>query len=227
MIQFNLLPDVKLEYLKTRRTQHSVITTAIAVAGALLFILILLMMVVNVFQKKHLRDLNGDIKSYSNKLSEVKGLDKILTVQNQLGSLPALHDQKPVASRLFNFISQLTPAQASIANLGVDFDAHTVNLSGAANSLVTINKFTDTLKFTSFKTGSQSAENKAFSDVVLTSFNPIENGFSYQLNFNFDPTIFDSKDDVTLSVPNIITTRSSTEKPDALFQQTESNNPSQ
>src|SRR5689334_20407685 len=102
MIQFNLLPDVKLEYLKAQRLKQAVVSIAAIVAGVVLAVLVILFLVVDVFQKQHLKAVNNDIKTYTAKLQSIPDLNKILTVQNQLNSLPALHAQKPVTSRLFN-----------------------------------------------------------------------------------------------------------------------------
>src|SRR3990167_4791890 len=116
MIQFNLLPDVKLEYIKTRRNKRTILLIAGGAAAASLTVLILLFGVVHILQKQHLNNLNNDIKKHSSELEKTKDLGKVLTVQNQLDSLPDLHNKKVVASHLFNYVGQLTPAQASIAN---------------------------------------------------------------------------------------------------------------
>lgn len=42
MIQFNLLPDVKLEYIKANRAKHTVVVAASVTAAAALGIFILL-----------------------------------------------------------------------------------------------------------------------------------------------------------------------------------------
>src|SRR3979411_1883627 len=100
MVQFNLLPDVKIQYLKARRQEHLVvlISTFATIAG--IAIVLILLSTVYVVQKKNLSDLNRDIKTDSQQLQATPNLDKILTVQNQLKALPSLHDQKPVVTRL-------------------------------------------------------------------------------------------------------------------------------
>lgn len=216
MIQFNLLPDVKLEYIKARRLKRSVVLISGLVAAASLTLLIILFVGVVIFQKKHMNDLSADIKTDTAKLESVQDLDKILTVQNQLGSLPGLHDQKPVTSRLFTYLPQLTPQKVSISDLILDFEAQTLVIKGTADTVSTVNKFVDTLKFTDLKIGEE--QKRAFSAVVLTSFDRTDKA-SYEINMKFDPAIFDSKNDVSLAVPNIITTRSEIEKPEPLFQQ--------
>jgi len=218
MIQFNLLPDVKLEYIKAKRTKRTAILSSVALCGISFTVLVLLFLSVNILQKKHLSDLNKDINTYSSQLSNTQDLNKILTIQNQLASLPALHDQKAVASRLFGFLTQITPAQATISKFDIDFTANTMTISGSADSLSTVNKYADTLKFTNYKTA-DGKQNSAFSNVVLTTFSHDNNTSTYELNLKFDPVIFDNAQDVTLTTPKIISTRSETEKPTDLFQQ--------
>ena len=216
MIQFNLLPDIKLEYIKTKRTKRLVSLIAGGITVFSVGLMVLLFFAVNVLQKQHLNNLTEDIKKDSNTLQETPELDKILTVQNQLNSLPALHAQKPAATRLANYIRQTTPAQASIAKLDVDFVGFTMTFTGSADSLATINKFVDTLKFTTYKEGENTGS--AFTDVVLSNFSLQAGKASYTINLKYNPTIFDASKEVQLIVPNIITTRSTTERPEALFQ---------
>jgi hypothetical protein len=216
MIQFNLLPDVKLQYLKARRTQHMVFTVAIIAIAASLFVLVVLIGTVDVFQKKNLSDLNRDITADSKQLENTPNLSKILTVQNQLQTLTSLHDQKPVTSRLFNFVKQLTPSDASISQLSVDFTQNTVSIMGDANSLDIVNTYVDTLKFTKYKT-SDGTSTAAFSGVVLSAFSRTNSGASYTITANFDPTIFSNSSSISLTVPNIISTRSAIDQPTDLF----------
>lgn len=217
MIQFNLLPAVKLEFVKAQRTKRLAMLFSTLVAAGSVVVLAVLFVGVQIVQKKHSRDLSADIKAESSKLESVEDLNKILTIQNQLNSLTSLHDQKPVATRLFEYIKQLTPASVNIAKLSVDFDAHTMSFNGSADTLGNINKFVDTLKFTSYKT--QDAETNAFSEVVLESFGKDDNDSRYEITLKFDPSIFSSASDVVLIIPaNKITTRSQTEKPTSLFE---------
>jgi hypothetical protein len=217
MLQFNLLPDIKQEHIKSQKLKQTVVTLSGLVAIGALTIMILLFMVVNVLQKKHLKDVNADIKTYSSKLQSTPDLNKILTVQNQLNSLPAMHDKKPVALRLFNYLSQVVPAKISISNLSVDFVQSTIKIDGTADSISTINQFVDTLKFTTYSDSSGDTNKNAFTNVVLTSFSKSDKGSNFTISASFDPAIFDSAKEAKLTVPNKITTRSNLNAPDALF----------
>ncbi len=218
MIQFNLLPDIKLQLIRAKRLKRLVMLGSLLSAAVALTVLILLFIFVNFAQKKHITDVEKDIAKYDKQLRNVQDLNKVLTIQNQLTGLTTLHDQKPVASRLFTYITAITPNQVSISKIQIDFATNTLSISGGADSISTVNKFVDTLKFTTYKVKDQTNTTKAFSSTVLSNFLRAEKSSSYSIDSIFDPKIFDSKTTLDLVVPKIISTRSETEKPTALFQ---------
>jgi Tfp pilus assembly protein PilN len=207
MVQFNLLPDVKLQFIKARRTKRLVILFSTVASAAALAVFLILVVYVDVVQKKSISDLNNDVTKYSNDLKAIPDLDKILTVQNQLKTLtgspgqPGLHDQKPVISRLFKYLSQLTPQKVTLSNLSMDFTQHTATLTGAAPTLDVVNGFVDTLKSTTYVTEVNSTKTKAFTSVVLSSFSRNSSGASYTITLTFDQAVFDTTHTVTLTVP--------------------------
>lgn len=222
MIQFNLLPDIKVQYLHARRQKRLVLLASTITTVASVVVVISLISAVFGVQKKSISDLSRDISTASNKLESTPNLTKMLTVQNQLKALPSLHETKPMAFRIFEYIAQSTPTNVSISRLNVDFAAQTLTISGSSTALETVNTFTDTLKFTTYHTADAPKEEvPAFSNVVLSAFGRDSKGASYTIVFAFDPVIFNEAEDVTLTVPNKITTRSQTEQPSALFQQQE------
>ncbi len=216
MIQFNLLPDVKQEYIKAKRNQRLVVTVAVLLAGFCVFIMVVLFLIVNVLQKTHLNDINKDIKTSEQTLNQNTLLPKILTVQNQLKSIPGLMEQRPVTSRLFGYLAIIVPKNVSIGQLNVDFTQKTFTISGDGKSLPNVNQFVDSLKFTNYTTSDNTTPTKAFSNVVLTSFSRSTKGTAYSITLNFDSTIFDSSKNPKLQVPSIISTRSQLDDP--LFQ---------
>lgn len=234
MIQFNLLPDVKIEYMKARRSRRLVIVIAVLAVAISLALLISVLSVAGL-QKKHLKDLNNDIGSDSSTLQKKPQIDKILTVQNQLESIGKLHDGKPAVTRLFDYLNQVTPAQADITTLSTDFTQgkNTLVITGTADALSTVNQYVDTLKFTTYSvgTGKDAKKTKAFSNVVLSSFGlttssstttpgstpPTAKKASYTISLVYDPTIFNITKTIKLDVPSQITTRSEIDQPSELF----------
>jgi hypothetical protein len=222
MVQFNLLPDIKIQYLKANRQKHTVLLISTITTLASIAVLVMLGVIVFGLQKKNIHDLDGDIQTSSSELQSTPDLTKTLTVQNQLHALQGLHDGKAAANRLFGYISESTPSSASISHINVDFAKHTLAITGSADSLNTVNTFSDTLKFTTYHTSKQPKEEiQAFTDVVLANFGRDSKNATYNITLTFDPIIFSELDDVKLTVPNIVTTRSEIEQPQALFKKAE------
>lgn len=217
MIQINLLPDVKVRFIRAKQLQRLTILVSLAVIAAVATVFIVLFLTVQVWQRKTIADLSRDIQSKTSALQNTPDLDRILTVQNQLKSLTALHEGKPEVVRLFTYLSQITPTSASISDVKFNFVDNNATITGQADKIESINKFVDTLKFTNYKLDpkDEAAEQfPAFTQIVLTSFSRTEELASYQIDFIFNPEIFNSiNKDLILVVPNIITTRSSTEQP--------------
>ncbi len=226
MIQFNLLPDVKIQYLRARRQEHLVVVISTIATLAGIAIVVILLGTVYGVQKKSLSDLNKDIKSNSQQLQSTPNLSKILTVQSQLKTLPSLDTQKPVATRLAGFLSQITPSAVDISKLNVDFTQKIIIIAGNTDTINTVTTFADTLKNTTYtvqQTGSSGKQ--AFSSVVLSNFSRDKTGATYTITLNFDPTIFNEASDVSLTVPNsLIPARSAVAQPTALFQGSSSAN---
>jgi Tfp pilus assembly protein PilN len=222
MIQFNLLPDIKLQYIKTHRLMRLVMAISALVTVIAVCVFVLLFLYVDIAQKVHLRNLKSQVSSSSIQLTSSTNLSKILTIQNQLTALPQLEAQTPAASRMFPYLTELTPTNASITNMQVNFTLNTFSISGTADSLDTVNKFVDALKFTTYSVKGSTATPKAFSTVVLSAFGygtSLTNNqpATFTITFDFDPTIFSNSKDVTLTVPQITTTRSVIAQPSDLF----------
>lgn len=201
MVQFNLLPDIKVQYLRANRQKHIVLLVSALVVAASLAALTILLIVVYGLQKKNISDLSTDIKTASSELQSTPELTKILTVQNQLKVLPELHESKPVATRLFGYLGQATPDNATNSRTMTDFTANTMTISGTADSLNTVNQFIARLKATQFRIdGDTNSEKKAFSEVTLASFGRDAKSANYTVTLKFDPVIFSETNRVSLVI---------------------------
>lgn len=223
MIQLNLLPDVKMQYVKAQRTRGLVLSSAFLIAAASVALLVILL-IVGGLQKKHINDLSKDIKSESSELQKKPDIEKTLTVQNQLLSLSDLHAQKPAVSRLFGYLNQVTPTKVGITSFTIDFTQQTITITGTADSLGNINKYVDTLKYTKFTSDDSGDSTAAFKDVVLSSFALSTTGgassqaATYTVTMAYDQKLFDVTNDTKLTVPSTVTTRSQPDQANDLFQ---------
>lgn len=219
MIQFNLLPDIKLEYIKTQRIKRLVMTISLAASAAALIVMLVLLSSVYLVQKKNIRDLNKDIQATNTSFKNIAHIGDILTVQSQLNSLSGLHAQKPAASRLFGYLSQLTPQQATIADLKVDYANHTMSINGNAPSLDVVNTFIDGLKYTDYSVANRGGDLSAFSTVVLATFSRNSKTATYTITLSYDPAIFDNANSVTLSLSSH--SQISSQQPSIIFKKSE------
>lgn len=212
-MQLNLLPAVKMEYIKAQRSRRLVLSVSVMVTVAAV-VLLLLLLSVSGLQKKHLSDLNKDIAQESQQLKAKPQIDKMLTVQNQLNALTQLHSQEPAASRIFTYLNQVTPSNVSITDFNIDFTQQTATITGTSANLANVNQYIDTLKHATFATKDNNSPQAAFSNVVLSSFslNTDSSGganqaANYTITLSYDPTIFDNTQNVNLTVPKLTTTR--------------------
>ena len=233
MLQLNLLPDVKQEYIKAERSRRLVVTVSVIVTACSVGLLVL-MLSYSGLQKKHISDLSDDITSSTKELKAKPQISKILTVQNQLGSLTNLHSAKPAVDRFFGFLNQVTPDKVDITNVSVDFTTQTINITGTADALNMVNKYVDTLKFTTYSDGNGAKDQKAFSNVVLANFSittatsssgaaTSTKPASYSITLQYDPKILNITQTETLSVPKLTTTRSNSDSPTDLFNNSSNN----
>jgi len=222
MIELNLLPDLKLEYIKTQRTQKLVISVSLLVTAAAVVLLVILL-AADGLQRKHLSDLASNITKESKTLKGEPNINKILTVQNQAESLGALHDAKPEASKLFTYLNQVTPNNVSISNIDIDFTQYTATITGTADTLISVNTYVDTLKNATYTSKSMTSATPAFSNIVLSSFGYSFNktdpssSASYSITLAYDQNIFKITEDAKLSVPTKTTTHAGETNPNDLF----------
>lgn len=155
MIEINLVPDVKQELINAQRVRTSVITLSIFVGIAAVGAVILL--AIYVFGIQAARGLLSDeaIKTESQKLAQVKDISNMLTIQNQLSKLPAMHDSKSIDSRIFDVLTTINPPapnNVSITNLALDSSTKTIKIEGqAANGYPALEVFKKTINATNFE----------------------------------------------------------------------------
>jgi Tfp pilus assembly protein PilN len=218
-IQFNLLPDVKTKYISAERNRRSLSAVAIITALASIALLILMFLRVDVVQKKQLSDADKQVSTAQDQLKSIDGLDKIITVQNQLQTLSTLHQSLHAPTRVFTYLPQLTPSTASIGNMTLDMAANTIQVNGTADSQATINAFVDTLKYATYKANQSDSEHPAFNNVILNGFAITPGKASYSISASFDGALFTNASGPApiLIIKNQVTTRSVQGDPNSVF----------
>lgn len=133
MVQLNLLPDVKKEFLQAQRMRNTVISISIFVSIVFVGILVILgvLMGGQAIQKNLV---TNDIKENAAKVQDTPQLNEYLTVQNQLSQIGALKDAQPIYSRLFDYLQQLNPASPNNVELN---SVKILGTAGATTSTAT------------------------------------------------------------------------------------------
>jgi len=210
MIEFNLLPDVKIDFIKAQRQKQLVIVASVIASGAAIALFLLLFAFVHGVQKKSIHDLTNDIHTQSTELINTPNLNKMLTVQNQLDQLNKLHGDKVVSSRLFGYLQKVTPTNVAISELKIDYTQNTMEIDGGAPSLAAVNNFAAALKNARYTTQDNKDQQAAFSDVVLSSFNvTVDKGPQYTFTLSYNPDLFSQTQDV-----NMVVQQNDTSRPD-------------
>lgn len=235
MIQLNLLPDVKKEFLKAQRTRNVVISGSIVTMIVAAGIVALLGVFVYGVQLGDGILVDNAIKDKSAQLKKVDELDKYLTIQAQLAALPTLHDSKPIYSRFFDFLPKLNPAAPNnikISKAVISTADGTIIIEGSGSNYAAVNTFQDTLKnaeVTYAIDDGESVTEKLFDEVTVGQVGLSESSggqrvvtFNVTLTYNqyaFNATAVN----LNVTVPSLETTDSAQEAPRGLF----GNNPEQ
>ncbi len=134
MIEINLIPDVKREYLRTRSMRNLVISMSVLVAiGTTIACVALGLILGGQLVARSLQD--NAIKDENSALMEVTDLNKAVTIQQQLEAIDQQHASKHITSRLFDVLGAINPPAPNdvrISSLRLDPAEKTVTIEGSA-----------------------------------------------------------------------------------------------
>ena len=108
MIEVNLIPDVKREYLHAQRVRNTVISVSMLVAAAAAGAVIVLGLALGSLQFASGQADNA-IKSKYKELSDKPDINDLLTIQNQLTQIDMISSNQGVNSRIFDTLSAVNP----------------------------------------------------------------------------------------------------------------------
>lgn len=198
MIEINLLPSVKLEYLKSQQIKHVVVIGSIFISLVSVGLLALLFLYVQVVQPRYQSNVQAKIDSALEDSKNKKDAVKVVTVQGALEQIPALQDKKLITSNMFIYLKEFTPRDVSYSNVKVDLTASSLVLQGSATNFEQANVLANNLKSAKFTYDKSDKKQTVspFTDVVfdgLTKSVQSQDGknVSFQITLKVDLTIFD------------------------------------
>lgn len=227
MITLNLLPEVKLEYLRTRRLKAKVIGSAVLVTMIAIGLVILVAGWVYGAQALQKSYLTGEIEKNAKALKAIPDIEKYLTIQNQLANLSTLHADKNDFSRLLTFLPTLNPAaprNVTLTNIELKStdELNSLQFQGEAKDYTGLNTFRDTLANATLKYDGKTE--KLFTNVTISS-SALEQGQGGTpvVTFNIDTTynasaFLSSIKTPQVEVPQLNTTQSAQAAPDVFGQ---------
>jgi hypothetical protein len=227
MIQLNLLPDLKKEYIKSQKTKGLVISVSILVTLAAVGLSVLLFIYVAFLQQVQINLATDDIKQKEGQLKAIPNVDKYLTIQAQLSALPNLHAQKGAYDRLFDFLNVLNPSapnNITLNTLQLSGADKGIVLTGSTSSFEALNIFADTLKNAQI-TYKAKGQGDPVTEGMFTQVLVQSSGFSrsnnkdlvsFTIKVTYRDSVFDIQNtDTKATVPSITTTQSVTQSPQA------------
>lgn len=197
MIQINLLPDVKQEYLRTQQTKHTVIVGSALISAVVLGVTVLLFVYVQIVQPQYQRVVQNDIDKGIQELKEKPDAQRLVTVQGVLEQMPALKDQQQVISRIFNYLKEFTPRSVAYNQVNLALDTSTITLSGGTVSYEQANVLANNLKSAkmTYRQGDSDQTASPYQNIVFNSLSKAENAndgrpVTFELTFQFNPLLF-------------------------------------
>ena len=230
MIEVNLIPDVKREYLRAQRMRNMVVSASIMVmivAGSAIAVLGVGLGAVSAAGLVK----DGEIKSGYRQLSGQSGVNDIVTIQNQLAHVSELDKARGINSRVCEVVSAVNPpAPNNIKISTIRFKPSETSIAidgSAANSFTA----TDIMKKTILNTKIQYRDDSSTKEVPLASEVTITNttyaqesdgstALHFTLTFSYPKELTSNEyKNVTIVTPtsSIDVTDSKTHVPDGLF----------
>ncbi len=148
MIEINLVPDVKQELLKAQRMRSAVVTAAIFTSIIAAGVVVLLLVYVYAVQLGRNAFLDSQIKNKAAQLEQVEDLSRMVTIQNQLGKITDLNQQKTISSRTFDMLSAVLPPEPNgvkISQVDINTTDKTIRLEGQTRGFDSMEVFKKTV----------------------------------------------------------------------------------
>lgn len=137
MIEINLVPDVKQEFIRAKRVRTIVISGAILTGLASVGVVVLLALYLFGVQGVRTALADDNIKKEYETLKQVDDIENTLTIQHQLTKLSDLHNDKNITSRFFDLLVAINPSapnNVSFSQAHLDAEEGVVRLEGQASN---------------------------------------------------------------------------------------------
>ncbi len=232
MIEINLLPDVKQEFIRAQRLRNTVISIAILIGLAAIGVVLLMgsFLGAQVIRDKLASDA---IDKEFKKLSEVEDISKIVTIKNRLAKISDINKNRSISSRLFDVLTSINPQapnDVKMSSVTYDPEDQTISVEGSAkNGYAATDVFKKTILNTKFEysEGDKTETVPLTNEVIIsnTSYGEDNTGarvLRFSLSFKYYKELFSNEiDNARIISPSgkIDVTDSRVRVPESLFSQ--------
>jgi hypothetical protein len=150
MIQLNLLPEVKAQFIKARRAYRLILIVSIIVSLVSLTGLIIYYISVDVVQRHTLNNNIALIQSETSKIKSSKDIDQVITIQKLLESLPALYSSIPRASNLIPYIVDTASPGITINTITMNYQTGLLSMTVQTDNLTDGNIYYNQLNYATY-----------------------------------------------------------------------------
>lgn len=163
MTEINLLPEVKRDYLKVKRTRNAVVSLSITVCIVVTGLAVVLGLAVSA-QLLTSRLQNNTIETESKRLASIDDVNEIVTIQHQLRAIDDQQNARTIDSRLFDVMSAINPPAPNnvrISTIKMDPAEKTIFIEGSVdNGYIALEIFKKTIANTAVHTRHDDVDSK-------------------------------------------------------------------
>ncbi|MBR5621166.1 hypothetical protein IKW75_01630 [Candidatus Saccharibacteria bacterium] len=151
--EVSLVPEVKRKMIQAMKFRNVMLFVCIVLASVSVGT-ILIMVSIWSGQNVTMGGQDARLKSMSDKINNYSSLSEFLTIQDQLGNISQINENKKVLSRVFSILSTILPEgpdTVSLSELSVDLSTNTLRFDAQADAKVS--PYIDYRVLESFKKG--------------------------------------------------------------------------
>ena len=151
--EVSLVPEVKRKMIQAMKFRNIMLFICIVLASVSVGT-VLIMVSIWSGQNITMSGQDARLKSMSDKINNYSSLSEFLTIQDQLGNIAQINDNKKVLSRVFSILSTILPEgpdTVSLSELSVDLSTNTLRFDAQADAKVS--PYIDYRVLESFKKG--------------------------------------------------------------------------
>lgn len=129
--EINLVPDTKIDSIRSLKLRNLILFISIVIASASVFVS-LVALIISGGQQAAIDGKKSTLEKFSAKIDEFGDLNDFLTIKDQLGNLIPITENKFLVSRLFNTLQTLLPTgddTIKISELTIDLNEEVVRIN--------------------------------------------------------------------------------------------------